>query len=164
MNWLDAAWIAVAALSVLLGLLRGFVREVFSLAGWAAAFVVAVTFGADAAALLPSSLSSPTVRHAASFIAIFVAVLLGFGFAGILLSKAFRAAGLGIADRILGGIFGLARGALILILFVLAAAFTPLPREPLWRESALAPALETAAIALKPWLPPRIAERVRYRD
>lgn len=162
MNALDYAWLAVLGLSVLLGLWRGVIRELFSLAGWVLAILAALTFTADAAALLPQDFATPTVRTVLVFAVIFLAVLLALAFAGLLLARAFHAAGLGLPDRILGAVFGFARGALILFLAVLAAAFTPLPAEPLWRGSVLTPAIETAVIAAKPWLPPRIAERVRY--
>jgi membrane protein required for colicin V production len=162
MNALDYAWLAVLALSVLLGAWRGVIREIFSLAGWVAAIVVAMAFAADAAAALPATLATPTVRSVAAFAVIFLAVLLVMSLAGLLLAKAFHAAGLGLPDRILGAVFGFARGALILLVVVLAAAFTPLPKEPMWRESALTPALETAVLAAKQWLPPQLAERVRY--
>jgi membrane protein required for colicin V production len=162
MNALDYAWLAVLGLSVLLGLWRGVVREIFSLAGWVFAIAAAMSFAGPAAAALPAVLGSPTVRAVASFAVIFLAVLLALSFGGMLLARAFRAAGLGVADRILGAVFGFARGILILAVAVLVAAFTPLPKEPLWRESALTPAIETAVVAARPWLPPKIAERVRY--
>lgn len=163
MNALDYAWLAVLGLSVLLGLWRGVVREIFSLAGWVFAIAAAMTLAGPASAALPAGLGSPTVRTVASFAVIFLAVLLALSFAGVLLARAFRAAGLGVADRILGAVFGFARGMLILLVAVLAAAFTPLPKEPLWRTSALTPAIETALVAAKPWLPPGIADKVRYQ-
>jgi membrane protein required for colicin V production len=162
MNALDYAWIAIVALSLLLGLWRGVVREIFALAGWILAIVASLTFAGEVASWLPATLGSPTVRMVAAFVAIFLAVLIALSVAGILLAKLFRAAGLGVADRFLGAVFGIARGALIVFLVVLAAAFTTLPKEPLWRQSVLTPAIETAVIAAKPWLPARIAERVRY--
>jgi membrane protein required for colicin V production len=162
MNALDYAWLAVLGLSVLLGLWRGVIREVFSLAGWVLAVLAALAFTADAAALIPATFATPVVRAGIAFAVIFLVVLLLLSILGMLLAKAFHAAGLGVPDRILGGVFGFARGALILFIAVLAAAFTALPREPLWRESALTPAIETAVLAARPWLPPRIAERVGY--
>lgn len=163
MSALDYAWLAILGLSLLLGLWRGVIREIFSLAGWIAAILGAMTFAGEAAAALPAGMGSPVVRSAVAFAVIFVVVLLALSVAGLFLSRAFRAAGLGLADRVLGAVFGFARGALILFLVVLAAAFTPLPAEPLWRESSLTPAIEAAVLAAKPWLPPRIAERVQYR-
>lgn len=163
MNALDYAWLAVLGLSLLLGLWRGVIRETFSLAGWIAAIVAAMTFTGDAAAAMPSAVGSPVLRTVLAFAAIFVVVLLALSVAGLLLSRAFRAAGLALADRVLGAVFGLARGALILMLAVGVAAMTPLPAEPLWRESSLTPAIESAVLAAKPWLPTALAERVHYK-
>jgi membrane protein required for colicin V production len=162
MNALDWAWIAIVALSFLLGLWRGVVREIFALAGWVLAIAASLTFAGEASSWLPATLGSPTVRVATAFVVIFLVVLIALSVAGILLAKLFRAAGLGFTDRFLGALFGIARGALIVFLVVLGAAFTTLPREPLWRESVLTPAIQTAVIAAKPWLPARIAERVGY--
>ena len=163
MNALDYAWLAVLGLSVALGLWRGVIREIFSLAGWVLAVAAAMAFAGDAAAALPVTWGSPTVRSVAAFTAIFLVVLLVLAIAGMLLAKLFHAAGLGVPDRVLGALFGFARGALILMLVVAAAAFTPLPQEPLWRGSAFTPAIQTAVIAAKPWLPPQIADRVVFQ-
>ena len=78
------------------------------------------------------------------------------------LSKAVRAAGLGFVDRFLGSIFGLVRGAALVVAFVLVAGLTPLPRTPWWQSSALVPPLVTGAVALKPYLPAAIARRLDY--
>jgi membrane protein required for colicin V production len=85
------------------------------------------------------------------------------GIAGMLVSRLFRVAGLGLADRVLGAIFGLARGIVAVLIAVLLAGFTALPREPAWRNALLSQPLETAVIAAKPWLPRDVAERVRYK-
>ncbi len=162
MTWFDYAVIAVLAVSVLIGVWRGFVREVFALGGWVAAFVAAMLFAGEAGKLLPASSATPFVRSAAAGVVIFVVVLIACSIAGILLAKVFRVAGLGLADRTLGGVFGFARGALISVLSVLAAGLTALPREPFWREAALSGPLETSVVALKPYLPAPLAARVRY--
>jgi len=162
MTWFDYAVIAVLAVSVLIGVWRGFVREVFALGGWVAAFVAAMVFAGEAGELLPASSATPFVRSAAAGVVIFVVVLIACSIAGILLAKVFRVAGLGLADRTLGGAFGFARGALILLISVLAAGLTALPKEPFWREAALSGPLETSVVALKPYLPAPLAARVRY--
>ena len=81
----------------------------------------------------------------------------------MLLSKLFRIAGLGLADRALGAIFGLARGIVVVLAAVLVAGFTTLPQRTEWRAALLSPPLETVVIAAKPWMPGYIAERIRYR-
>jgi membrane protein required for colicin V production len=70
--------------------------------------------------------------------------------------------GLGFLDRTLGAIFGLARGLLIAVLFVLFAGLTTLPRTDWWQNSATSPALTAAALTLRPWLPRAWAERLDY--
>jgi membrane protein required for colicin V production len=162
MTWFDYAVLAVLAVSVLIGVWRGFVREVFALGGWAAAFVAAMLFAGEAGELLPASSATPFVRSAAAGVVIFVVVLIACSVAGIFLAKVLRGAGLGLADRTLGGVFGFARGTLISVISVLAAGLTALPREPFWREAALSGPLETTVVALRPYLPAPLAARVRY--
>jgi membrane protein required for colicin V production len=162
MTWLDYALIAVVGISALLGIWRGLVREVFALAGWVAAIAVAMLFAGEAARLIPAGFATPLVRTVIAFTVLFLAILMAVSLAGLLFTKAVRAVGLGLADRTLGGVFGFARGALILLVIVLAAGLTAVPKEPFWREAKLAPPLETAAIAVKPYLPPALADKVRF--
>ncbi|MFO1363821.1 MAG: CvpA family protein [Burkholderiales bacterium] len=162
MTWFDYAVLAVLALSALIGLWRGFVREVFALGAWVVATFAALTFGGPAGEWLPAASATPFARGLAAGVAIFVVVLIVGGLTGVLLAKALRVAGFGLADRTLGGVFGLARGALICLLAVLVAGLTVLPKEPFWREATLSGPLETAVVALKPHLPPPLAARVRY--
>lgn len=163
MTWFDYGVLLVLAMSMILGGWRGFVREAFALGGWIAAVLLAVTFAKPFAADLLGFIEQPTVRAAVAFVAIVLVVLIGTGLLGLLFAKLLRVAGLGLSDRVLGCVFGLARGFVIVLAFVLAAGLTALPSSPLWREAELAPPLETAAIALKPFLPAPLAERVRYR-
>jgi membrane protein required for colicin V production len=162
MTGFDYAVLALLALSASIGIWRGLVREVFALGGWVAAFVAAMLFAGEAGELLPAGSATPYVRATFAGVVIFLVVLIGCGIAGMLLAKALRLAGFGLADRTLGGVFGFARGALISLLVVLAAGLTALPREPFWREATLSGPLETAVVALKPYLPPPLAARVRY--
>jgi len=162
MTWFDYVVFAILALSAVIGIARGFVREVFALAGWIAAAALAVLFASQAATLMPVSFATPLVRTVIAFMVLFLGVLIFAGIAGAFTARLLRAAGLGIADRTLGAVFGVARGALIVLAAVLAAGLTALPAEPFWRQAKLAPPLETAAIAVKPYLPRSLAERVRY--
>jgi membrane protein required for colicin V production len=163
MTGFDYVVLAVLALSVVLGGWRGFVREALALLGWIAAFVLAITFAKPVAQQLAGLVSQPEVRVVLAFAGIVFGTLIVAGLLGLLLAKLLRAAGLGIPDRALGAAFGLARGLLIVVAFVLAAGLTDMPREPFWREAELAPPLETAALATKPYLPSALAERIRYR-
>jgi membrane protein required for colicin V production len=63
----------------------------------------------------------------------------------------------------LGASFGVLRGMLVVVLAVMLAGMTSLPAAAWWREAVLAPPLETAVIAAKPWLPQELAKRIKYR-
>jgi membrane protein required for colicin V production len=162
MTWFDYAVFAIVGLSVLLAVLRGVVREIAALAGWAAALILSSLFAQQLAQWLPASLS-PTLRAVIAYLVIFLGVLLLSGLAGLLLAKLFRAAGLGFTDRAVGALFGLMRGALIVFVAVMLAGLTSLPSEPSWREAALSGPIETAVLAARPALPKVLAQRIRYR-
>lgn len=162
MTWVDYAVLGVLAASIAWGVWRGIVREVFSLAGWLIAFLAANLLAGPLGERLPDSMARGEIRVLAAFVAVFVASLVATTLAGLLLSKAVKAVGLGGLDRSLGGLFGLLRGALIVGAFSLIAGLTSLPQQDAWRGSSSAPALERVAGLLKPWLPPSLSERLRY--
>lgn len=162
MTGFDYAVLAVFAVSFLIGLLRGLAREIVSLIGWVAAFVLAAAYGGDAAKMLPQSLG-PLLGALLGYAAIFVAVLLASGLVGLVLSLLLRAAGMSLGDRALGSVFGLARGVVIVLMLVLLGGLTPLPREPFWRDAMLSGPLETAVLMLRPYLPDGIGRKLRYR-
>ncbi|OFZ86204.1 MAG: hypothetical protein A2V78_15045 [Betaproteobacteria bacterium RBG_16_64_18] len=162
MTWFDYGVLTVLGLSLLLGAIHGLMREVLSLAGWIAAFVLATAFSGIVAVQMPESLG-PLLSGLLSFLLIFIGVLLVSGMVGLVLSLLMRAVGLGFLDRLLGAAFGAVRGVAIALLAVLLAGLTPLPREPFWRQAVLSGPFETVALALKPYLPEGVAQRLKYR-
>jgi len=162
MTWFDYAVIAIVGLSVLLAVFRGVVREIAALAGWAAALILSGLFAQELAQWLPASLSH-MLRAVIAYLVIFLGVLLLSGLTGLLLAKLFHAAGLGFTDRAVGGLFGLARGVVIVFVGVMFAGLTNLPKEPFWREAMLSGPVETAVLAARPALPKDLAQRIRYR-
>ena len=162
MTWLDYAVAAVLVVSIAWGIWRGLVREVVSLAGWIIAFLAANLFAGPLADALPRSISRPELRVLVAFVAIFVVTLTLCALAALLLSRLLKAAGLASLDRTLGGLFGAARGVIIVVAFALIAGLTLLPLRAAWKESWSGPILGRTALQLKPWLPPAFAERLRY--
>ena len=162
MGWLDYALLGVMAISIAWGVWHGFVREVISLAGWVIAFLAANLFAGPLGEMLPESIARPELRVLMAFAGIFLLALAVSSLAASLLSKLLKAVGLGGLDRTLGGVFGLARALLIALAFALVAGLTPLPGNPIWTESLSGPLLAQAALAFKGWLPPALAERLRY--
>jgi membrane protein required for colicin V production len=159
---LDYAVLGALALSTAWGVWRGLVREVISLAGWILAFIAANLFAEPLADALPQSISNPDVRAIVAFVAIFVVVLTLVTLAAIGLSKALKSTGLRGLDRTLGGLFGVARGVLIAVLFAIVAGLTSFPQHPMWRDSWTGPMLGRTVDQLKPWLPPALGGRLRY--
>lgn len=163
MTWFDYAVLAVIAASLLLGLWRGVVSEILALAAWVLAFFVAREFAPTVSDLFAGWLSDKSGQYLAGFAAVFVGVLIVVGIARLVVSFLLRAVGLGLIDRLLGAIFGIARGVLVVLIAVMLGGLTPLPKEAWWRNAVLAPPLETAVLAAKPWLPASMAQKIRYR-
>jgi membrane protein required for colicin V production len=84
------------------------------------------------------------------------------GLIAMLLSALIKTVGLGFIDRMLGSVFGLVRGLLIVLMVVLLAGMTTLPQEPLWQKALLSKTLETAAGLTLPWLPQELSKRIHY--
>ncbi len=162
MTWFDFGVFVVLVVSIAISLLHGLAREMISLGVWVGGFILATLFGGHVAGFLPQSLG-PLLSALVGFLIVFGVVLVVGWIAGLALSSAVRASGLGPADRALGSVFGLVRGLIIVLVVVLLAGLTPLPREPFWRDAALSGPFETAVLALRPYLPARLAQRVKYR-
>lgn len=162
MTVFDYVVLGVIGVSVLISVIRGFVREVLSLAGWAGAFVAATWLSPAASEKLTAAIEEPALRMVVAFVAVFVVTLIACSLIAMLISRFVRKAGLALEDRVLGGCFGLARGILIVLILVLVGGLTGLPRQPMWNNAMLSPPLEAMAVAVKPWLPRQLSEYVRY--
>ena len=163
MNWLDLALLGLVGVSALIGLWRGFVVEVMSLAVWVAAFWLAFAFGDDAAGLFESTVQAAGARLFLGYAMLFIAALLVGGLATWLMGKLVKSTGLSGTDRLLGLGFGLMRGVALACVGVLLFGFTPLPQAAQWRESQLLPGFQRGAEWLRTWLPQAVAEHIRFR-
>ena len=163
MNIFDYVVIGIVAASLLLGLWRGVVGEVIALAAWVLAFFAAVQFGGDIAQAVFSGIGDKGLRAAAGFAAVFVGVLVIMALVRMAVSGLIKALGLGLSDRLLGLVFGVARGAMIAMVLVAAGGMTSAPQQDWWQEATLSAPLETAVLAAKPWLPPDLAKRIRFK-
>src|SRR5688500_10774065 len=115
MTWLDYVVLAIVSVSIAWGLWHGLVREVISLAGWIIAFLAANLLAGPLGERLPEALGGAEARVLVAFVLVFVLALVSTTLVGVLLSRLLKAAGLGGLDRTLGGVFGLARGALVVL-------------------------------------------------
>jgi membrane protein required for colicin V production len=148
--------------SVVISTLRGLVKEILSLAGWIVAFIVANAYGEALAPLLPEVMPGATARLIVAFIALFIGVRILMGLLAMALEAIVKASGLTLVDRGLGGLFGLARGVLIVLAAVLLCGMTAIPQQPFWKQALLSPLAETIAYTVKPFLPGEFARRVQF--
>jgi membrane protein required for colicin V production len=160
LNWIDWLCLAVIGISLLLGLWRGLIYEVFALIGWIAAFFIAQHYASAAqpalAQLAPLQGWGQAAHYALAFVLLFVAVLLLSGLAAYLLKKLSSAVGLQPIDRLLGAGFGLLRAALILLTLTALAHLTPLAQDADWRSAQSAVHLDRSLTEVKPLLPAKI--------
>lgn len=162
MTIFDYVVLGVVGISVLLSVLRGFLREFLALVGWVAAFFVAKLYTPELAQLLPQAIPGDALRVLAAFLILFLATLLVCSLLAIALAEVFKQVKLGWLDRMLGGVFGLARGILAVSIIVLLCGLTNLPREEVWRNAMFSAPLEALVISSLPWLPQGIAKHINY--
>jgi len=158
LNWADYIILAVLGVSVLIGLWRGLISEVLALVIWIAAFWVAWTFGPSVAGYFEHSITLPSARIAAGYGICFIAVLILGALVRFLVSKLVEGTGLSGTDRLLGMVFGFARGVLLVTLAVFLLGFTAFVRDPWWSDSVLLPQFKGMAA----WLGERVPDNVRH--
>nr|WP_315428835.1 CvpA family protein [uncultured Albidiferax sp.] len=153
-------WIVLAVLcaSLVLGAVRGLVFEVLSVMGWIAAFVAAQWFAADVAARLPMGEASGALRFAAGFVLVFIAAAFTAGLLAKLVKTLVQAVGLRPVDRVLGALFGLLRGLILLLIGAVIILLTGLHQGIWWQESRSAGVLTDVLHTARPMLPEAFAK------
>ena len=138
MNLFDWFLIVILAFSTILAFVRGLLQEVFSLGGLVAGILLASWNYHNFAPLLTRFISDPGAANVVAFLLIALGVMVFCTISGKVLSRTASAIGLGFFNRLLGAIFGFARGCLIGVAIMMgAAAF--LPPAPWITNSCLAP-------------------------
>jgi membrane protein required for colicin V production len=158
----DYLVLLVMGCSVIIGTLRGFVREVLSLASWVVALVVANAYGEALAGMLPEMIPGESTRLIVAFIALFIGTRLLMALVSRTLSELIKASGLTLVDRGLGSVFGVARAILIVVAVALLCGTTSIPQQPFWKDAVLSPLVEQAALNVMPFLPGKFAEHVSF--
>jgi len=137
LNWADWSLIVIISLSSLMSLKRGFIKEALSLATWVVAFVVARTFHAHFQTLLVDSIEEPILRIIAAFSILFIGTLLVGSGINFIVGALIRMTGLTPVDRLLGVVFGLARGLILSVVVVAILRLTPLSQSDWWVNSVV---------------------------
>jgi membrane protein required for colicin V production len=153
MTFVDWTLIGILGLSFVVGAWRGLVFEVLSVFVWIAAFVLAQWFAPDVAAKLPMAGTAQSLRYVAGFVLIFIGTAFVAGLVVQLIKKMVAAVGLRPVDRTLGAIFGLMRGAILLLAIAVVMNMTALKSQADWQASQGAAMLTELLTKLKPLLP-----------
>ena len=162
MTIFDYVVLFILASSVVISTMRGLVKEILSLLGWVAAFIVANAFGAKLAPMLPSVIPGEALRLIVAFVVLFLGVRVLMGLLALAIGALIEATGLSLADRGLGGLFGLGRGIVIVLAGVILCGMTSIPQQAFWKDALLSPMAETGARTVKPFLPAAFAQHVQF--
>ncbi len=162
MTIFDYLVLFVLICSVVVSTMRGLVKEILSLLGWVAAFVIANAFGDAVAAMLPAAIPGHVMRLIVAFIALFIGVKLLASLLTMAIEALVNASGLTVVDRGLGGLFGLARGLVIVLAVVLVCGMTAIPQQEFWKHAILSPLAESAARTVMPLLPDNIVRYIKF--
>lgn len=138
-TWVDWAIVAIIAISALISLSRGFVKEALSLVTWIIAGVVAWMFGGSLSEYLAGYIETPSARVIAGCAIMFVATLIVGAMINYLIGELVRVTGLSGTDRFLGMAFGAARGVLLVVVAIGLLSLGPVQQDGWWKESQLVP-------------------------
>ena len=153
MIWADWFLLAALVVSILIGVIRGFTREILGLISWVVAIIAALWLAPSTLGWLEPHVSTPSLRIAASYALVFFVVLVLGAIVTSIVSMLVRKSALSGFDRMVGGGFGLVRGVLIAVVLVWVIGLTPARQDPWWKESMLIPRLETLVEGLRGLLP-----------
>lgn len=159
--WVDFVIIGIIALSALIGFARGLIREIISLAVWGVALAAAWLFHQPVADALAPWISMPSLQLGAAVLLIVIGVLIAGAMVAWLLSILIEKTGLSGTDRLLGVVFGGARGAVLVALLVFLLALTPITEDPWWGQSRLIGQFRLLADMILSMVPPEITDRVK---
>ena len=163
MIWIDYAISFLVLVSAIIGLFRGFIKEAFALLTWIVAIGVGLHYSHDFAVLLQNTISYPSARVATAFIILFFLTLILGSLISFILNHLIETTGLTGTDRLLGMLFGVVRGAVLVSVIVLLAGVTPLPEDPWWKQSLLIPPFQTLAVWFKSHIPSGLMGYINYR-
>lgn len=163
MIWVDYFIIGLVSIGLIIGFLRGFSLELFSLIFWLLAIGVGLSFSREFSVFLESDISNPVTKITASFLSLFLITLIVGGLIRMLLGESIKKPKLSFAERLGGITVGVVHGIVMVVAVVMLSGLTDLPNDLWWKESKLLPPFQLCALWLREQVPSGLAEYVHYR-
>ena len=158
LNWFDFSIIGVVLLSLIISVYRGFLREAISLVSWVLAIILALRFATPLGNELSTHIESPTIRYLIAFAIIFVIVLILGAIVNLIVKMLVDKTGLGFTDRLLGILFGTARGLLAVSVILMFLYVSPMKDKAWLTSSQLAPQFNVVVDWLNKFLPKKVKQ------
>lgn len=163
MNWADWSLLTLILLSTVISFFNGFVREVFSFLGWLFSFAIALWFLDELANLLKTLIPFADLRLGLSLITLFFVSFILFEWINYLLLNSIGAhTTLSLVERMVGVIFGIARGSVIVTFLIMLGGLTQLPAAAWWQQSLLIENFKPIVFVLRSQLPFEIATQFNF--
>lgn len=154
--------LAIIGISIIVSMMRGAVKEMLAIIGWLVAFYVAKTYSSMLSPMLPQDIPTEALKTLAAFLILLIAVLFINSLLSIAISSIISKVRLGWLNRLLGIVFGFAKGVLIVCVLVFLAGLTSLPKERMWTDAMLSSPLEVLVKSTFPWLPYSVTKHVNF--
>ena len=159
----DIIVLAIILVSCVLGIFRGLVKEALSLIFWIGGAIAASLFSTRVGAMLSGAISSVWLQKVVAFALIFIVVVFVGGLLSNLISMLLSKAGLGTANRALGGVFGVVRGFVIIIVIVMLTSRFSITQD-FYKQSVSLPYVTIVADKVQEWFGMTPPENERVRD
>lgn len=157
---LDIVLVIFFSISILVGIYRGFVKEVLSLGSWLLAGLVAFRFGEQVSVYIKPYVPQEPLDLAIAYVAVFIVALILFSIISHLISQIFASSGMGGIDRSLGSVFGAIRAGVIVAILIGVGTFMSMNEHEWWTSSQFLPYFEPLLEWMKTFLPEAIVKKI----
>lgn len=161
-TWLDIVLIGLLSISTLVGVLRGFIKEVLSLVSWGLAAFASYRLGAMMAIYLTPHIQEPVLVLAIAYTVVFLMALIVFSIISYMISRLLSPSGVSLMDRLFGCLYGVARATGVISILILIGYFLNLNKQDWWQDSQSIGHFEPIAQELKAYLPISIANGIEH--
>lgn len=148
----DLIIFGIMSLSVLIGIIRGFIKELISLVTWVVAICLSVMYASPLSEHMTFT-KIALVKSLTAFLLVFIGIVFVGAIINYMIGGLVRKTPFSLPDRILGSIFGVLRGVVFVTILILIAGLTPLPEEEWWKNSYGVSRFQGLAIWVKDLLP-----------